>query len=453
MHRLSILLVLFALVLNLGFAHAAEEIGNLGNKTAYRHMLLDISQVGPAGLAKFKGDKNMSYWCELDNDFFITYISGKRPVFPPQAVAKNEIMTENNLSEPMLAMKIGKDSPLDEFAAQISVIYDNGAHTIFQAPPNVLKEIAKKESNHFKLESMRQNLPVAVNIRYIEIPDIKSAETVSVNLERLKGYIKTFEDFKTRYSYSQGYLDAANFAVEEFKKMGLEAKLVEYTDGGKKQYNVVAQKKSAPASKDDKFYVVGGHLDSTSPVAATNAPGADDNASGSSGAMEVANIISKYPFADKVRFVLFAGEELGLRGSKAYVAQLKASGEIKNVLGMVNLDMIGFDKVAPISSMWQTKQEFHPFVDNFLAAAKEVGKLKITMSYSLWGSDHVSFATAGVPAFLFIEDEYGSNPNYHKVTDRLETLNPEMLREFVRIVAQGLVNMLSTAAPAPAPAK
>lgn len=452
MRRLSLLLVVAAIVFGFGPAFAAEEIGNLGSKTAFRYMLVDIGKVGSAELSKFKADRNMTFWCELDEEMFITYISGRRPVFPPQAVAKSEILAADDLSEPMLASKIGRDSPLDEFADRISVIYENGAHTIFQAPPNVVNELSKKESNHFRIESLRRNISAVVNGGRITLPDVKSAETVSVDLERLKGYIKTFEDCKTRYSYSQGYMDAANFAVAEFRRLGFEASLVEYMDGGKKQYNVVAQKKAPAAEKDDRFYVVGGHLDSTSPSPSASAPGADDNASGSAGAMEVANIVSKYPFAHKIRFVLFAGEELGLRGSKAYVAQLKASGEIAKVAGMVNLDMIGFDKVAPISSMWQTKQEFHPFVDNFLAVAKEGGRLKYKLSYSLWGSDHVSFATAGVPAFLFIEDEYGSNPNYHKLTDRIETLNPEMLNEFVRVVAQGFVNMLS-AAPAPAPAK
>ena len=450
MRRLSFILALMVIVFNFTALFAAEEAGNLNVKSTLKHMLLDISKLERGELSDFKADKNMSWWCELDNDFFISYQAGSRPRIPAQAAVKNEILTESKMSEPMLAIKRGLDSPLDEFAADINIIYETGPYVIFQAPHDILNKISKKESNHFKLESLKQNIRVAVNSRYLDIPEVKNAGTVSVDLKRMTGYIKTFENFKTRYSYSQGYLDAANFAAGEFKKMGFDANLVEYLDGGKKQYNVVAQKKAPAAggvnNNDGKFYVVGGHLDSMSPNPSIEAPGADDNASGSAGAMEVANIISKYPFAHKVRFVLFASEELGLRGSKAYVSQLKASGEIMKVLGMVNLDMIGFDKVPPISSLWQTRQSFDPFVSNFLAVAKQAAKLKITMSYNVWGSDHVSFINAGVPAFLFIEDEYGANPNYHKITDRLEFINPEMLEEFVRITAQGLVNILSVEA-------
>ncbi len=440
MRRLTLVLAILILVLNFGVL-AAAEIGNSDSRVVLKHMLVDITRIDTPALSKFKSDENMTYWCELDNDFFISYKNGKTPRIPDHAVVKTGIFTDNKMSEPMLAIKRGANSPIDQYREELNIIYENGPYTIFQAPPNVFNEIAKLESNHFKLESLKQNIRIAVNIKHIAIPELKMGETVSVNLERLTGRIKTFESFKTRYSYSEGYLKAANFAVEEFKKLGFEAKLVEYSDNGKLQYNVVAQKKSA--EKAGGFYVVGGHLDSMSPNPSIEAPGADDNASGSAGAMEVAEIIAKFPFADKVRFVLFAGEELGLRGSKAYVNQLKASGEIKNVLGMVNLDMIGFDKNPPISSLWQTKQIYDGFVGNFLAVAKAGGKIKITMSYSVWGSDHVSFINAGAPAFLFIEDEYGANPHYHQVTDHVENLNPEMLNEFVRVVAQGLVNILS----------
>ncbi|HNY10371.1 MAG TPA: M28 family peptidase [Candidatus Wallbacteria bacterium] len=443
MRRLSFILAILILTLNFGQLGAAE-IGNSDNRVALKHMLVDITRIDTPELSKFKSDENMTYWCELDNDFFISYKSGKQPRIPDQAVVKTGIFTQSDMSEPMLSIKRGINSPIDQYREELNIIYENGPYTIFQAPPNVFNEIAKLESNHFKLETLKQNIRVAVNIKHINIPEIKMGEIINVNTERLIARIKTLENFKTRYSYSEGYLKAANFAIEEFKKLGFEAKLVEYSDNGQTQYNVVAQKK--PDNKTSDFYVVGGHLDSMSPNPSIEAPGADDNASGSAGVIEVATIISKFPFADKVRFVLFAGEELGLHGSKAYASQLKASGEIKNVLGMVNLDMIGFDKKPPISSLWQTKQAYDGFVGNFLAVAKQGGKLKVTMSYNVWGSDHVSFINAGAPSFLFIEDEYGSNPNYHQVTDHVENLNPEMPTEFVRVVAQGLVNILSAPA-------
>lgn len=439
MRRLSFILAVSILFLSFGTL-SAGEIGISEGRANLGHMLVDISRVGNGELTKFKGDENMKFWCEIGDDFFISFENGKTPRIPDHAVVKTGIYTDAKMAGPFLATRIGADSPLDAHRGELNIIYESGSHTIFQAPPDVFNEISKQESNHFKLDSLRRNIRAAVNINRVDIPKVKYGDTVSVDVERITGRIKKLESFKTRYSYSEGYTKAANFAVEEFTKLGFEAKLVEYSDG-RTQYNVVAQKKGADPAAG--FYVVGAHLDSTSRSSSAEAPGADDNASGSAGVMEVATIISKYPFADRVRFVLFAGEELGLRGSKAYVKQLTASGEIKKVLGMVNLDMIGFDKTPPISSLWQTKETFSDFVGNFLAVARDGGKLKITMSYNIWGSDHVSFINGGAPAFLFIEDEYGANPHYHQPTDHTENLNPEMLKEFSRVAAQGLVNILS----------
>jgi len=264
------------------------------------------------------------------------------------------------------------------------------------------------------------------------------ALTAEVNIDRLKGYVKAFEGFKTRHSYSKGYENAAKFAVEEFKKLGFEAKLAEYDDGGRKQYNVVAQRSFAEAGN---FYIVCGHLDSTSPAAMTDAPGADDNASGSAGVLEIANMVSKMPNANKFRFVLFAGEEVGLRGSNALVRQMTASGELSKIIGVVNFDMIGFDKTAPVSSLFETHEFSKPFITSFINEAARKGILKTTVSYNAWGSDHIAFLKAKVPCFLFIEDEFEENPTYHKTTDRFEFVNFDLAAEIVRVTAQTLFNL------------
>lgn len=433
---LSLLLVL--IVFSIVFAYEIND--NYLNQCDY--VILDISNASLKSVENFKLDTNVYYWCELDDVLFVTYKENSFPNLPNDILVKKHINVNNKFGIPMLAIKIGKFSPLDEYSDDINVIYKtlDESHIIFQAPLNVLNELSKKESNHFKIEALNKNIRAIINEKFIQVPDIKSKNTVTVDIKRLSSYIKTFEEFKTRYTYTQNYIEAANFALNEFKKLGYDAKLVEYLDGSKKQYNIVAQK---DFNFDGKFYIIGAHLDSTSSTPTENAPGADDNASGSAGVLEVANIISKYNFANKVRFVLFAGEELGLKGSRAYVSHLKTTGEINNVLGMINLDMIGYDVKPPLSSFWQFKQEFHPFVDNFLSVAKEGNKLKYRISYNVWGSDHVSFTNANIPSFLLIEDEYGSNPNYHKITDKLETLNLEMLNEIVRVIAQGLVNLLS----------
>ena len=440
--------VIIAAVFNLTSSYtsalAAEKKADEVKKV---YLMYDIKNIDAKQLARFKNDEKILSWCQLNNKLIVTCADNERPKAPFTVKMVKNLDTAEKLSEPFLAMRRGTESPLDEYKAEINVFYQSGAYTIFQAPMRVINELGKLESNHFKLEKFDRNLPLRIDSKHLELPPVKKSKkslAVTVDSERLAGYIKTLENFKTRYSYSEGYMKAAEWAAAEFKKMGLEVKMHEYSDGGKKQFNVVAQKSF---DTTDKIYIVCGHLDSTSPRPQTEAPGADDNASGSAGVLETANILSKTSGANKFRFVLFAGEEVGLKGSTAYVKDLKTSGDILKVLGAVNFDMIGFDKTPPLSTLFETYENYKGFIANFIDAAAaqkdEAKRLKITVSYRPWGSDHIPFLKAQVPCFLFIEDEFDANPNYHQLSDKSEFINIALSAEFVRVTAAALLNMIA----------
>ncbi|OQA75216.1 MAG: Aminopeptidase S [bacterium ADurb.Bin243] len=414
-------------------------------KKAY--LVYDIKTIEPSALKRFKNDAKVLSWCQIDNKLIITCAENDRPKIPFAVKSVRSLDAVEKMSEPFLAMRRGKASPLDEYKSDIKVLYENGAYTIFQAPMFVINDLSRQESNHFKLEKFDQSLPLRIDSKFLEIPAVKRSKVpfkAEVDSERIARYIKTLEGFKTRYSYAEGYLKSAEWAAAEFKKMGLEVKMHEYTDGSRKQVNVVAQKSFETPGN---FYIVCAHLDSTSPKAQTDAPGADDNASGSAGVLEAANILSKTQKAGNFRFVLFAGEEVGLKGSTAYVKELKASGELSKVLGTVNFDMIGFDKTPPLSSLFETYENYKDFIANFISAAQEqtdeTKRLKITVSYRPWGSDHIPFLKAQIPCFLFIEDEFEANSNYHQTTDKFEFINLGLCAEFVRVTTSALMNMAS----------
>ena len=415
--------------------------------TKKTYLVYDIRNIGAKELSRFKNDGKVINWCQIDGKLIVTCAENDRPKPPFTVKMVKNINASEKLSEPFLAIRRGKDTPLAQYADHITVLYESGPYTIFQAPPFVINELSKLENNHFKLDKFDGNFPLRVDSKFIDLPAAKKSETpvkVDVDAERLAGYIQKLEGFKTRYSYTEGYTKSAEWAAEEFKKMGLEVKFHEYSDGGKKQVNVVAQ---SSFEKSDKIYIVCGHLDSTSPKPQTDAPGADDNASGSAGVLEAANALSKTPHANKFRFVLFAGEEVGLKGSNAYVKELKASGELAKTLGVVNFDMIGFDKTPPLSTLFETYETCKGFIANFISVANaqtdEAKKLKITVSYRPWGSDHIPFLKAQVPCFLFIEDEFEANPNYHQVTDKFADINISLSAEFVRVTAVTLLNLVS----------
>lgn len=398
---------------------------------------LDASGLAAGEIGRLTADRAVVRYLEFGDRFVLACPAGQRPALPFAARLPG-LPVEPSLGEPFLATRRGADSPLDAVREQIFVVFEQGPWTLFQAPPEILQKLEKEQSNHFRLEPFDRTIRLLVPAGRVSgaLKD-RPATTVPVSLERLKKTVATLADFKTRGSTTAGYENSANWCAAEFRKLGYEAAFHEYNDYGRIQRNVVAQSKGASGP----FYLVEGHLDSTSPEVETLAPGADDNASGSAGVLEVATLLAKHPKAAKVRFLLVAGEELGLRGSTAYVKELQKTGEIKNLLGVVNFDMISWDREPPLSTLIETREFSNPFLAPFLEEAK-AGGLKTTVSYNPWGSDHVPFLRANVPTFLFIEDEFETNTNYHQVSDLPKDCNFALATDMVRVVTAVLTALI-----------
>ena len=106
--------------------------------------------------------------------------------------------------------------------------------------------------------------------------------------------------------------------------------------------NIVATLPGTRADSKDRIYVVSGHYDSmaSSPVDATSdAPGANDDASGTAATMELACVMSRYEFDATIVFMTVAGEEQGLVGAAHWAKQAKVKG--LNIAGMITNDIIG----------------------------------------------------------------------------------------------------------------
>ena len=109
--------------------------------------------------------------------------------------------------------------------------------------------------------------------------------------------------------------------------------------------NVVATLPGTQTESKDRLYVVSGHYDSMadSPTdAVTDAPGANDDASGTAAVMEMACVMSKYKFDATLIFMAVAGEEQGLIGATFWAQKAKA--QRLNVAAMFTNDIIGSSK-------------------------------------------------------------------------------------------------------------
>jgi hypothetical protein len=111
--------------------------------------------------------------------------------------------------------------------------------------------------------------------------------------------------------------------------------------------NVVATLQGTQPESRKRIYVVSGHYDSmpSSPVdPGKDAPGANDDASGTAVSMELACVMSRYRFDATLVFMAVAGEEQGLLGSSAWAARARAQG--LDIAGMFTNDIVGNTKGA-----------------------------------------------------------------------------------------------------------
>ena len=145
-------------------------------------------------------------------------------------------------------------------------------------------------------------------------------------------------------------------------------------------------------------------------------PGANDNASGCSMLLYLADYFKNHPSKYNLVFIAFAGEEAGLIGSNYYVQN--PLFPLKDIRFLVNLDIMGSGEegiTAVNATLFPKEFELLTRINKkkkYLKAIKSRGAAA--------NSDHYFFTEAGVPAFFIYT--MGSNKNYHDVFDKYENL-------------------------------
>ncbi|NTV80977.1 MAG: M20/M25/M40 family metallo-hydrolase, partial [Candidatus Aminicenantes bacterium] len=240
-----------------------------------------------------------------------------------------------------------------------------------------------------------------------------------VSTTNLSVTVQTLQDFQTRHTNTSGCRMAGDYLLGAFTALGLENVGFEVFGAAPGSRNVIGEK--IGTRFPDDTLIICAHYDSTSPFSSTLAPGADDNASGTAAVVEAARILVNVPLDFTVRFIAFSGEEQGLFGSRAHASGAASRGE--RIVGIINLDMIGYSSVLP-ESMEVYVNGFSDWLGTrLLDASSSYGgpsgnkRVDPSMVYS----DHSPFWDNGYAALLAIETDF--NPYYHQTTDTLDKLN------------------------------
>ncbi|MFN0010952.1 MAG: M28 family peptidase [Phycisphaerales bacterium] len=237
------------------------------------------------------------------------------------------------------------------------------------------------------------------------------------------------------------------------------------------------------SEKPSEVIIVAAHFD-----AVPDSPGADDNASGVAGLLEIARVLKARAAAGAgaagsfpkrtIRFALFNLEEVGLVGASQYaplVAERVEAGD-DTVVGMLSLEMLGYYSDKPESQQnpfaalkgftlpdtgdfiaIATTLAHRPFVralEKHMAAAVPEAKALVfdllpIAPPDLLRSDHAPFLLYGIPAAMVTDTANFRNPHYHQPSDTLETLDRPRFARTVAALAAGIAGLADEGIPAP----
>jgi Zn-dependent M28 family amino/carboxypeptidase len=264
---------------------------------------------------------------------------------------------------------------------------------------------------------------------------------IEANLEATVRFLS--EEIGPRsYSDLKELNKSADYIEEKLSSYGCDVKRQSFTYMENTYHNIIGKVKG---HKDSEILVIGAHYDTV-----PGSPGADDNASGIAGLLELARLTAENPVSRTVCFGAFTLEEPPFfktqhMGSYVYAKNLKEN-KVK-VGGMVSLEMIGYycEKKGCQYYPFSFFKWFYPEKGNFIAFVGNISSKNFTRkakhafqkasvlpvvslnTVSLVPgvdfSDHSSFWDFDYQAFMVTDTAFYRNPNYHTAGDTADTLD------------------------------
>ncbi len=263
----------------------------------------------------------------------------------------------------------------------------------------------------------------------------------SITAAEIQGHVDILAgpEMQGRGAGSEGGRLAGEYLAEQFKQLGFEPAGDDGTwfqDFGTGMRNVLAVLPGSDALLRDEYVVVGGHYDhlghgnhggSLAPLSGGSIHwGADDNASGTAGVLEIAEGLSLDPPRRSVLFMMFDGEERGLLGSEFFCKHPLIP--LDKVVAMCNLDMIGRLEGRPIKVYGTgTGSGFDAMVNTHGEALQLELEFVEEMTPN---SDHYSFYQKNIPVVHIFS---GLHSDYHRPGDVAEKLDEQGAEDIARL--------------------
>jgi hypothetical protein len=296
-----------------------------------------------------------------------------------------------------------------------------------------------------------------------------AALVAAVDSNRLRSDLEFVEGVRHRNTGAAHLAAVRDSMAALFAAAGLYVEDQSFTYTNYTGHNIAGH---LPGTASQQVVVIDAHYDTVN-----NAPGADDNGSGTVGVWEAARILSRYPSQKALRFIGFDLEEAGLIGSQRYVTSL-VNNDVE-IAGVFNFEMIGYYSDEPNSQTLPTGFNLlfpnaynavaaDDFRGNFITnvgntasqalvtlfdttAAALVPGLRVIsvavpgngeIAQDLRRSDHTPFWEGGYPALMLTDGANFRNECYHTPSDTLDDkLNFTFMANVVRATVAAAANL------------
>lgn len=279
------------------------------------------------------------------------------------------------------------------------------------------------------------------------------------NLKNIEAHLTRLVRERNPYTTPDQLAEAGEYLRERFMACNLAVRDEKVPFDGMHSLNILGLKKGS--DPDAGIFVLAAHYDTVE-----GTPGADDNASAAAALLEAARCLESASLKQSLLFAGFTLEEYGFVGSRHFLEQ--AGDGRYQFSGMISLEMLGYKNEEPGS------QSYPPYVDatkypnsgDFIAVAGNEPSAPLTHAIAdsmdravpslsverlvvpgrgdqfreVTLSDHFPFWENDIPAVMITDTAFLRNPNYHKPSDTLETLNPE----FIRQITEGICKFLES---------
>ncbi len=279
-------------------------------------------------------------------------------------------------------------------------------------------------------------------------------------IANLRSTVKVLsEDIGVRnYTVPANLNKAADFISDHFRSLGYTVEAQKYTVGNSEFKNIIAY---VGQTMPDESIIIGAHYDTCFN------PGADDNASGVAGLLELARQFKGAILKTPLVFVAFVNEEPPFftteeMGSLVFTKYLKKNH--KSVKAAVILEMLGVYNEKPFSQKYLPLMgPFYPNQANFIAVVGNFPSSTLVHHLvqgmrqgsdfpvrsivapsfipGIYFSDHWSFWKEGYPAVMVTDTAFLRYKHYHKHSDTIEKLNFSKMSYVIQQLNQGIVKI------------